>query len=217
MKNKLSVAAFVLCLLSGAAHTANADGGMDDIYKIIQNEDIAAFSEMTAFGYDIDEQDMDGYTPLMTAAALGKVNFVEYLIDNGANVNKRYYLGGTALHRAALGGFNDIVTLLLDSGVQINMPDLDGMTALMTAVKAGKRFTVELLAKRGANLNYRNAEGMTALDLANKYRHKEIAQFLIESGGKTAPAPKPKAPEDEPTLEELLSEDDGLGWDTFYK
>ena len=214
MRKKLSVAACTLGLLCGAVQVASAAG---DIYKIIQDENISAFSEMMAFGYDIDEQDMDGYTPLMTAAALGKVNFVEYLIDNGANVNKRYYLGGTALHRAALGGFNDIVTLLLDSGVQINMPDLDGMTALMTAVKAGKRFTVELLAKRGANLNYRNAEGMTALDLANKYRHKEIAQFLIESGGKTAPAPKPKAPEDEPTLEELLSEDDGLGWDTFYK
>ena len=33
MKNKLSVAAFVLCLLGGAAHTANAAGGTDDIYK----------------------------------------------------------------------------------------------------------------------------------------------------------------------------------------
>lgn len=214
MKNKLSVAACTLGLLCGAAQVALA---ADDVYKIIQDENMSAFAEMMAFGYDIDEQDMDGYTPLMTAAALGKVKFVEYLIDNGANVNKRYYLGGTALHRAAFGGFNDIVTLLLDSGVQINMPDLDGMTALMTAVKAGKRFTVELLVKRGANLNYRNAEGLTALDLANKYRHKEIAQFLIEAGGKTAPAPKPKAPEDEPTLEELLSEDDGLGWDTFYK
>lgn len=211
---KLKIWAAICVFLAGTAPAAFA---ANDVYDMVNREDTAAFSDMMALGFDIDEQDMDGYTPLMMAAAAGKIRFAGFLIDNGANVNKRYYLGGTALHRAALNGHNDIITMLLDAGAQINMPDLDGMTALMMAVKNGNRFTVELLVSRGANVNFRNAEGKTAQDLANQYRRKEIAEFLEKSGGKTAPEKSNDAAE---TFDFDVEDEegyDGLGWDTFYK
>ena len=45
MRKKLSVAACTLGLLCGAVQVASAAG---DIYKIIQDENISAFSEMMA-------------------------------------------------------------------------------------------------------------------------------------------------------------------------
>ncbi len=189
----------------------------NDIYGIVSKEDTAAFSDMMALGYSIDEQDRDGYTPLMIAAANGKVNFAGFLIDNGANINKRYYLGGTAMHRAAFNGHNDIVIMLLDAGAQVNMPDLDGMTPLMMAVKNGKSLTVELLVARGANVNFRNAVGKTALDIAYQYHHQDIAEFLKKSGGHLAPQKKSVTDEAFDFSFDEEEYDDGLGWDTFYK
>ncbi len=186
------------CFLGSALLLSPQVKADDTIYDIVNREDKKAFSDMVMLGYDIDEQDLDGYSPLMIAAASGKLDFVEYLIDNGAKVDKRYYQGGTALHRAALGGYNDVISVLLDAGANVNMPDLDGMTPLMMAVKNGKRFTVELLVKRGANVNFRNAKGETALDIANKYRYKEIAQYLEQSKGKF-----PETNEQEPEIEGL--------------
>ncbi len=194
---------FALFLMVASCFSAQAQAE-DTIYDIINREDKQAFSDLVMLGYDIDEQDLDGYSPLMIAAALGKANFVAYLIDNGAKVDKRYYQGGTALHRAALGGYNDVISTLLDAGANINMPDLDGMTPLMIAAKNGKRFTVELLVHRGANVNFRNAKGESALDIANKFRYKEIALFLENSGARR-PAPKEDSSEDD-YLKDLDSE-----------
>jgi ankyrin repeat protein len=52
-------------------------------------------------GVDVDEADTYGYTPLLNAATLGRINTVAELIKNGADVNKRGQFGYTALHAAA--------------------------------------------------------------------------------------------------------------------
>ena len=187
MKTRLSAkyfrtAAAILFLAAGICQAAQAE---DTIYDVINREDTKAFSDMVMLGYDIDEQDIDGYTPLMIAAAAGTTCFVGYLIDYGAIGDIRYYQGVTAMHRAALGGYTDVFSALSDAGGNVNLPDLDGMTPLMIAAKNGHRFTVELLVRRGADVNFRNVKGETALDIANKYRYKEIARFLQNEGGRS--------------------------------
>lgn len=52
-------------------------------------------------GVDPDEIDHYGYTPLLNAAALGRVNAVESLIKSGADVNRPGPFGFTPLHAAA--------------------------------------------------------------------------------------------------------------------
>lgn len=177
---KLKTFIFTCSLLCAFSGNIKAD---DSIYEIINRDDKQAFSDMVMLGFDIDEQDLDGYSPLMIAAGFGKTDFVEYLIDNGANVNKRYYQGGTAMHRAAHGGYNDVIRVLADAGANVNMPDLDGITPLMIATQNGHRFTVELLVSLGADVNFKNAKGETALDIANQYRAKDIAKFLKSKSG----------------------------------
>ena len=148
-----------------------------EIYTVIDREDTAKFAEMMAAGIDIDEPDIDGNTPLMIASALGKDKFVRYLIDMGADVKRRNYIGVSALHRAAQGGHNEVVDLLLDNGAIINIPDMDGITA----VSADRRFTVELLVHRGAIISFKNIKGHDALDIAKRKRYGKIISFLTEA------------------------------------
>ena len=156
----------------------------DSVYDIINNEDTVAFSQLVTLGYDIDDSDADGYTPLMIAATLGKTNFVQFLIDNGADVNRRSYNGETAAHRAAINGDIEIINMLYEAEANFNMPDLDGNTPLMYAVTANRRFTVERLVTLGVDINYRNANKETALNVAEKNRFKEIAAFLRSKGAR---------------------------------
>lgn len=52
-------------------------------------------------GVDPDELDHYGYTPLLNAAVLGRINAVESLIKNGADVNRPGPFGFSPLHAAA--------------------------------------------------------------------------------------------------------------------
>lgn len=171
---------FLGYLLAAFLVIFNANAGDDSLYKIINSQDKSAFLDLLTVGYEIDEQDVEGNTPLMIASALGKANFVQFLLSKGANPNQKNYIGVTSLHRAAQGGYNDIVEKLIDYGAQVNMPDMDGITPLMKAVENEQRFTVELLVRRGAIILFRNAKGKTALDIAKEKRLSKIHTFLEE-------------------------------------
>ena len=165
----------ILALTIGFSQPAAAE---KTIYDIVSDEDTAAFSDMYIRGYDVDEQDLDGMTPLMLAAARGKATFVSFLLANGANINKKNYNGQNSLHMAAANGHNEVINILIDGGINVNMPDLDGMTPLMLAVKNEQRFSVEILLKRGAILNYFNARNQNAMKLAEMTRNSDIINLL---------------------------------------
>jgi ankyrin repeat protein len=52
-------------------------------------------------GTDPNEVDAYGYTPLLNAAAIGRLCAIEKLIMNGADINKKGPFGFTPLHAAA--------------------------------------------------------------------------------------------------------------------
>merc|ERR1712165_332523 len=57
-----------------------------------------------------------GWTVLIQAANEGKVDFVKWLIANGADINGTMGSGWTALHAASMNGKNEVVKLLLEKG-----------------------------------------------------------------------------------------------------
>ncbi len=181
--NTRKYVAFLALLCFGLASFC-AMAKEDSIYDVVNREDTDAFSDMVVLGYDIDDIDRDGYTPLMIAASLGKANFARFLIYNDANVNKRSHTGQTALHRAAQGGYDELVNMLIDAGAYVNIPDFAGNTPLMYAVMSNHLFTVERLIAAGANLGYRNANGETALRIAEKKRFFKIVNFLRSKGAR---------------------------------
>ena len=57
---------------------------------------------------------------LIQAANEGKVEFVKWLIENGANINWTMGSGWTALHAASMNGKNEVCMHILHHSIQFN-------------------------------------------------------------------------------------------------
>ena len=67
----------------------------------------------------------------MLAALHGHLNVVEFLVQNGANINLADNNGNTALMSAAFNGYLNVVEFLFQNGANINLANNNGNTALM--------------------------------------------------------------------------------------
>jgi ankyrin repeat protein len=94
-----------------------------------------------------------GIDPLMAAAGLGTtepdttgrsktqaqaIEAIQFLIDQGLDVNALAKDGQTAVHGAAMQGYDDVIKFLAAKGARLDVPDKDGFTPLDVALgKAG--------------------------------------------------------------------------------
>ena len=69
---------------------------------------------------DVNLIDKDKQIPLHYAAESGDFDCVEFLIDNGANINARDVQGKALLHNAITHGNYDIIDLLIELGLILN-------------------------------------------------------------------------------------------------
>ena len=86
-------------------------------------------------GLEIDIKDNRGATPLKLAAAFGKIEAVNYLLDKGADPCIRDQSGRNSLHAAAHGGNVAIITKMLSLGLDVNSKDIRGHTPYKIAKK----------------------------------------------------------------------------------
>uniref|UniRef100_A0A3Q1CGH0 Poly [ADP-ribose] polymerase n=1 Tax=Amphiprion ocellaris TaxID=80972 RepID=A0A3Q1CGH0_AMPOC len=105
-------------------------------------------------------------TPLHFAAGFGRKDVVEFLLQNGANVQARDDGGLVSLHNACSFGHAEVVSLLLHHGADANARDNWNYTPLHEAAIKGKIDVCIVLLQHGAEPTIRNTDGRTALDLA---------------------------------------------------
>jgi ankyrin repeat protein len=75
----------------------------------------------------------------MIAVARGKTasETIEYLLSEGANIDKPASNGSTALHLAAYWGYQDIVKILVERGAALDAKNKRGLTPLDQAASFG--------------------------------------------------------------------------------
>lgn len=132
------------------------------------------------------------------------VNVVEFLIKNGADVNRREYThepdhenhsgsaehgyqwgdrcGMTPLMAAARSGNIKTARLLIANGADVNAADYCGKTVLMYAGAEDCNGMAELLIEHGADINAVDNFGQTAYDHAEHYGSKRVMAVLIDAG-----------------------------------
>jgi serine/threonine-protein phosphatase 6 regulatory ankyrin repeat subunit B len=119
------------------------------------------------------------YTPLMFAAANGRVDLVRALLDSGASVERTNEKGWTPLHVAAFHGHLEVCRLLLDWEAEVNpVTKRKRNSPLHSAARNGHLSVVRLLVEEGANVELRNLDGQTAKDLARIKGHGFVADWL---------------------------------------
>ena len=133
-------------------------------------------------GLDINTPALCNRTPLLWASLSSSGEFIETLIDLGADVNaQRTDDKVTPLILSASWNNFMAVYLLLDHEADSNIARADGNSPLHIAVSNGFFDITKLLIKKGSNVNLQNKEGRTPLFLGVKNKQKHLIKLLIEN------------------------------------
>jgi ankyrin repeat protein len=129
-------------------------------------------------GVDPNECDAYGYSPLLNAAAMGRLGAVKELIKNGADVNKCGPYGYTPLHAAAQNGYREVVSLLLKNGANINAQNEEHNTSLHLALRAIRIEIVYMLVRNGGDVRIKGFMGKDCIQVARECGLIDMAQTL---------------------------------------
>lgn len=155
-------------------------GDQIDPSRYEKNRDL--FDSLISRGVDVNAIGDNGWSALMTAAYLGKLDLVRKLLQAKANAN---YInittgalsrGETPLTAALSGqgqgkwkaGMNDVIKLLIGAGANVNYSNQDGITPLMQALRLKDLTSARLLLEHGADIEAIDNDGKTVMDHAKE-------------------------------------------------
>ena len=153
------------------------NGAPNQVFSVIPSFSASSPEILTALveaGADVTLTTVDGTTPLMAAAGLGRATYtprqprgvrsptaeaaVRLLVNAGADVDAVNEADFTALHGAAFRGLNEVIEYLAAEGADIDARDFRGRTPFRMAEGAKQSFqfqswpeTAALLARLGAD------------------------------------------------------------------
>ncbi|MFP4497477.1 MAG: ankyrin repeat domain-containing protein [Vulcanimicrobiota bacterium] len=178
------------------------------LIHIAVNQDILeAVTLLKEKGADLNSKDREGHTPLSRAVLncsfeVNKMDIfqeknpvktkkkerdelcfkiIEFLIENGADINCVDKKQTTPLFVASYFGSEKIVKLLLEKGADVNAKDIKGSTPLHKAMNSADHRIVKLLINKGAEKKATDKEGKTPLDvLETTNTNKEKKEKIIK-------------------------------------
>lgn len=123
----------------------------------IRNRMTAMTQLLIEAGENVNERDYIGWTPVLLAINQKDIETIEYLLANGAKVNRTEYVL-KELHIAvqqcnSIIEFRKLFSILIRHGVNIDSMNKWGETPLCLAMLMEKYQFAEFLIKEGANVN----------------------------------------------------------------
>ena len=167
-----------------AATGVRAQEEPDTIWQAAASDDVVRLQALVEKDSDaINAGDKFGNTPLHHAAWTGAVKAMEWLIDQGAEIDLKSHQQWTPLHWATRNGKLSSVDLLLRHGAEVNTVGHLGQTALHLAAKNDFEQTASRLLKAKANPNAGDINGQTPMHFAALDGYTPIIIDLLENGG----------------------------------
>ena len=115
--------------------------------------DWATAEKLLADGYDVNERNEQGQTPLHHVAASGSKEMVQFLIDHGGDVDALDHYRYTPLHRAVLEGSPEAVEALLGAGPDLRITHNRPAHLFFVAAYRRRKEVMEVLVRSfGASL-----------------------------------------------------------------
>ena len=152
-------------------HLCQDDNDAEKAVELVLNE-----------GVDVNIPGKSNRTPLLWACPSASGEFIETLIDLGADINAQRTDDKVApLALAAYCNNYMAVDILLKHGTDVGHLNISETMALHGSAEAGSLSVSRLLIDSGCDINLRNSKGQTALYFAVKNKHKFIVKFLLES------------------------------------
>mmetsp|Transcript_2739 Transcript_2739/g.7662 ORF Transcript_2739/g.7662 Transcript_2739/m.7662 type:complete len:431 (-) Transcript_2739:43-1335(-) len=104
--------------------------------------------------FSVKSSSLGSTTPLYQAAVLGHYAMVEFLVENGAQVDMKDGDGETPLFVAAFSGHVSVVSYLLERGANVHLTANSGMTPLYAAIIDSRHSVACELLRFGADPNF---------------------------------------------------------------
>ncbi|MGZ4995620.1 MAG: ankyrin repeat domain-containing protein [Methylobacter sp.] len=121
--------------------------------------------------------------PLILASQQGRSDVVQFLIEQGAELDVLDLYGNNALWAACYSGNSDCIDALINAGIDINYQNsAAGATALIFAASSDRESVVEQLLAAGADPDLKSHDDFTALDLASTRKTLKLLSKLVKSG-----------------------------------
>ena len=133
---------------------------------------------------NVDVLDGESRTPLIYASLSNNIEMLEWLVNNGANINHQDRSGLCSLHAAAQRNNLDVVEYLLKVGGDPNLCNSSGNGPLWIATlnSVGDETMCDVLIAAGADRNHKNNAGRSPVDLKNL---KEANRKKMEALGRS--------------------------------
>lgn len=116
---------------------------------------------------------------LLAASEEGNLQAVRHLLQSGADVHEKGFIGMTALHFACVEGHPSVCRELLAYGADPNAQTQDGQTPLHLSIHPDVALP---LMEHGANLNAQDHWGQTPLHLFCGNHQTSMVKALVEHG-----------------------------------
>ena len=163
----------------------------EKLIEQVMAQDLEGVKTLVEKGADVNYQNESSQaTALMMAANYEMFDIAEFLLEEGADVNRRDANGMTAL-MAAAGRSQEMVELLLEHGADITITPTKGAGAFTNCIVAVMTERVPLslaerLLEEGANVDEPRpsgrSQGYTPLMIVARNGDVKLAEFLVEHG-----------------------------------
>lgn len=152
----------------------------------VHRKDIEEVEQLLACGEDVNQQDENNDTALISACCSIKygdwLDIIRLLLENNATINHQNRNGRTALMFAAASENRELVNLLLEEKAAVDIQDILGGTALFYAAEYGRFRNVQLLLENKANINHESQWGETPLSTAMYNTRIDVVRELLIQG-----------------------------------
>ena len=138
----------------------------------------ANVAALVAEGFDVNQPERFGGTPLLIAIEARHTELVTILIDAGADVSQADNIGHTPLYLASKHGYIEIVAKLIDAGADVSQADNIGHTPLYLASKHGYIEIVAKLIDAGADVDQADDTGHTPMWVACIHGRVGVVKLL---------------------------------------
>lgn len=165
---------------------------IDTFVQAVKNRDYSYLNEAVSGGQTTNVIGSNGKSALLVATERRDATMVQWLLENGADVDffdPAYELiDQTAFLYAAANGYDDILEILIPYQPNVSIRNGYGGNALIPAAEKGHIDTVKLLLERtDVDVNFVNYLGWTALLEVvilgqDNQTYQEIVRLLLQHG-----------------------------------
>ena len=163
----------------------NDNYGKNICHYAVLNKNLDYIKYFKNKGANIDERANNGVTPLMIACHNNPdIEFIDYLIENGASIHKCDSQGNNALFWAMGNSNLDIVKHLIDLGADVHINNKNGENILMEALKNGADIEkIKYIISLGIDIKEKNNQEFPTTYYAARYNpHLDVLEYLVDNG-----------------------------------